>query len=169
MKHRIRHNQLGRNTKQAKALYRGLIESLLEKGKIVTTQAKAKSVIGQIDQVINLAKADSINSKRQLIKILGSDRILDHLHQIAPKMGDRNSGYARIIKSGVRRADSTKIAYMELVDDTFTPASLPEAQSETSKFQVQDPSVELKKDQLEKKANIKKLVNQKQKNDHKTV
>lgn len=117
MKHRIKHNQLARNTNQAKALYRGLIQSLIDKGRIETTQAKAKAVIGEIDHVINLVKENSVNSRRLLLKILGNDKMFDKMFaQITGKMDGRKSGYSRIIKLGRRGSDNAEMVILELVD-----------------------------------------------------
>jgi large subunit ribosomal protein L17 len=40
------------------------------------------------------------------------DKLFD---TIAPRMGDRNGGYSRIIKGGVRRGDGGEIAFIELL------------------------------------------------------
>ena len=117
MKHAVKHNQLGRNTNQAKALYRGLIQSLIDKGRIETTQAKAKAVIGKIDHVINLVKENSVNSRRLLLKILGNDKMFGKMFaQITGKMDGRKSGYSRIIKLGKRGSDNAEMVLLELVD-----------------------------------------------------
>lgn len=49
MRHRVFGNQLGRNTKQAKALYQGLVAALRRHGKITTTLAKAKAIRGLVN------------------------------------------------------------------------------------------------------------------------
>ena len=118
MKHRIKHNQLGRNTNQAKALYRGLATSLLSVGQVKTTLAKAKAVLPLVDNIINLAKKNDVNSRRLVIKSLGSDHLIDRIfNQISPAFGSRPSGYTRIIKLGQRLSDGAERAILELVEE----------------------------------------------------
>lgn len=117
MKHRVRHNQLGRNTNQNKALKRGLVSAIFEKGRIETTLAKAKFIVGEVDRVMTFAKKGDLNARREVIKILGSDHLLNQIFSVvAPKTGTRTSGFTRIIKTGPRFSDATDMAILELVD-----------------------------------------------------
>lgn len=117
MKHRVRHNQLGRNTNQNKALKRGLVSAIFEKGRIETTLAKAKFIVGEVDRVMTFAKRGDLNARREVIKILGSDQLLNQIFSVvAPKTGTRTSGFTRIIKTGPRFSDATNMAILELVD-----------------------------------------------------
>lgn len=117
MKHRVRHNQLGRNTNQNKALKRGLVSAVFEKGRIETTLAKAKFIVGEVDRVMTFAKRGDLNARREVIKILGSDQLLNQIFSVvAPKTGTRTSGFTRIIKTGPRFSDATDMAILELVD-----------------------------------------------------
>lgn len=120
MKHRYFGNHLGRNTKQARALYRSLVVSILDRGRIETTLAKAKSVQGMIDKVINLAKKNTVAAKRLIAKELGTDISLD------PKQfAARNSGYTRVLRLGQRFSDTTERVLLELVDQKVV-APVPE-------------------------------------------
>jgi large subunit ribosomal protein L17 len=56
MKHRVAGRKLGRNASQRKALWRGLITELFRHGRISTTDAKARSVRGEAEHLITLAK-----------------------------------------------------------------------------------------------------------------
>lgn len=117
MKHRVRHNQLGRNTNQNKALKRGLVSAIFEKGRIETTLAKAKFIVGEVDRVMTFAKRGDLNARREVVKILGSDQLLNQIFSVvAPKTGSRTSGFTRIIKTGPRFSDATDMAILELVD-----------------------------------------------------
>ncbi len=123
MRHKVFGNQLHRNTKQAKALYRGLVTNLLERGRIETTMAKAKAVRGMVDKVINLAKTEPVMARRQVIKIMGTTNSLNRLFgEIAPRMTNRNSGYTRIVHLGQRFSDTAEKVYLELVEGIETAA-----------------------------------------------
>lgn len=108
-----------------KALRRGLVISVFEKGKIETTLAKAKAVVPEIDRVMTFAKTDSVHARRQVTKILGSDKELNQIFKVvAPMTGTRNSGFTRIIKLGPRFSDATDMAILELVDYQTTGLAL---------------------------------------------
>lgn len=110
MRHKVFGNQLGRNKKQVKALYRSLILALLDHSKIETTLAKAKAVQSSVDKAINLAKNNSVFARRQLAKLLATNKKFD-----MSRFSDKNSGYTRIIRLGPRLSDSTEKVILELV------------------------------------------------------
>lgn len=116
MKHRVKTSRFGRNTNQAKWLYRSLASEVLEHGRIQTSKAKAKAVRGLIDKLINLGKDGSVSARRMMIKELGSNRQVDMIcKEVAPKLTG-NSGFTRIIKIGPRLSDTSEMVLMELVN-----------------------------------------------------
>lgn len=117
MRHGYFGNQLSRNTKGAQALYRSLLTELFDHGRIETTVAKARAVAPTVDQVVNFAKKNTVAARREVTKILGSDKALDKIFSnVAPKFANRNSGYSRVIRLGERYSDSAKMAILELVE-----------------------------------------------------
>lgn len=163
MKHRVSHKQLGRNTNQLKALRRGLVSSVFEKGRIETTQEKAKSVVGVIDRVMVFAKTDSVHHRREVIKILGSDMQLDQIFKnVAPKTGSRNSGFTRITKTGSRFSDGTQMAVLELVD--YQPTTLPQVTSNDQAKEVKHEDKPVEKQKLETTVKPQKVTKAKAQN-----
>ncbi len=156
MKHRVKHNQLGRNHNQNKALKRGLVSAVFEYGRIETTLAKAKFVVPHVDKVMGFAKGGGVHGRRQIEKILGSDLLVEHIvSEVAPKTGSRTSGFTRIIKTGPRFSDATDMAILELVD--YQPAqSLVKVEKEEDikeeKKAVEKPKTEAIKPQKVQKA-----------------
>ena len=67
MAHRIDGRKLSRKTGPRKALYRNLIVSVLRYEQIKTTEARAKEVRGQVEQVITLAKDGSLAARRRIV------------------------------------------------------------------------------------------------------
>jgi large subunit ribosomal protein L17 len=117
MKHRVKTSRFGRNTNQAKWLYRSLASEVLEHGRIQTSKAKAKAVRGLIDKLINLGKDGSVSARRTMIKELGSNRQVEMIcRDVAPKLTGQTSGYTRIIKMGPRLSDTSEMVLMELVN-----------------------------------------------------
>lgn len=117
------HNRkLGRNSDHRKALLRNMASQLILTGKIETTEGKAKEVRSYTDAVITIAKKNDLASRRHaanhLSNIKGKDgkTALDVLFsEVAPKYADRNGGYTKLTKTGIRRGDCAPMATVELV------------------------------------------------------
>ena len=117
MRHARSGKKLGRDSAHRKALYANLACSLIEHGRIKTTQAKAKAVKPYVEKIITLGRRGDLHARRQALADL---RVQDVVHKlfadIAPRMADRPGGYTRIIKIGHRQGDAAEMVYLELVD-----------------------------------------------------
>ena len=177
----MEYRKLGRTSSQRKALLRNQVTALLYRGKIVTTEAKAKEVRKIAEKLIALAVREKDNyetvtvtakvaakdaegkrvkevkdgkkvtvynevqkeikkdmpsrlhARRQMLKVLypvtevptdnaGRKRNTKKVdlpaklfEEIAPKYANRNGGYTRIVKLGMRRGDAAPIVVLELV------------------------------------------------------
>ena len=108
--------KLGRETAHRKAMLRNLTTSLLENGRMVTTETRAKEVRCMAEKMITLGKKNTLHTKRQaLAYITKEDVVFKLFNEIAPKYADRNGGYTRIIKMAPRRGDGASQAVIELV------------------------------------------------------
>ena len=109
--------KLGRETAHRKAMLRNLTTSLLENGKMVTTETRAKEVRCMAEKMITLGKANTLHTRRQALSYITSEDVVTKLFtEIAPKYAERNGGYTRIIKMDPRRGDAAPMAILELVD-----------------------------------------------------
>ena len=116
MQHRIAGKKFHRNTKQRKALLRGLVVSLFEHLKIETTLAKAKEARRLAERIITLGKKGDIHSRRlALSRIPNMDIVTKLFNEIAPKI-ERSSGYLRVMKTRFRSGDNASMAILEFVD-----------------------------------------------------
>jgi large subunit ribosomal protein L17 len=117
MAHRIGGRKLSRKTGPRKALYKNLVVAVLRYEQIKTTEARAKEVRGQVDRVITLAKDGSLTARRRIIASLPDEPlVVDKLiNELAPKYGDRTSGFTRVVKLGQRAGDAAPIVQLELV------------------------------------------------------
>ena len=103
-------------TDQRMALLRNLVTSLLENGKIETTETRAKEARSLAEKMITLGKTNTLHSRRQALAFITKEDVVTKLFaEIAPKYADRNGGYTRIIKTGPRRGDAAPMAIVELV------------------------------------------------------
>jgi large subunit ribosomal protein L17 len=117
MRHHRSGRKLGRDASHRKALYSNLAGSLIEHGRIRTTEAKAKSVKPIAEQMITLGRRGDIHARRQALAYLRSQDVVYKLFsEVAPRFADRPGGYTRIVKIGPRQGDAADMVYLELVD-----------------------------------------------------
>lgn len=117
MRHAVKGRQLNRNTKARKALFKGLLNALIMKEEIKTTEGKAKAIQGVFDKLITKAKLGSVHVRRLLHAFLGdSDAVKKLVDDLAPRMDKRPSGFSRIAKLGVRRGDNARMVVMSIVE-----------------------------------------------------
>lgn len=108
--------KLGRTSDQRKAMLRQLTTDLLEHGKLETTFCRAKEVQPVVEKMITLAKKGGLaNYRRALAYITKEDVAHKLFNEIGAKYADRNGGYTRVIRIGVRRGDAAEMAIIELV------------------------------------------------------
>ncbi len=108
--------RLGGSPAHQKLMIRNLAADVIVNGKIKTTEAKAKEVKPVIDRMITIAKKGDLAAKRRVLSELNNEEAVYKLFsEIAPKYGERNSGYTRIIKMGYRRGDAALMVQIELV------------------------------------------------------
>ena len=117
------HNRkLGRTADHRKALLRNLATEVIVKGKIETTEMKAKELRSVVDKMITIAKKNDLNAKRQAAAYIRNVETKDGktamqilFNELAPKYADRKGGYTRVTKLGNRRGDNAPMAAIELV------------------------------------------------------
>jgi large subunit ribosomal protein L17 len=108
--------KLGRNSGQRKALFRGMVTSLLDKERIETTEIKAKEIRSLTEKMITLAKKGDLNSRRIAAEVIEEPAVLQKLFDsVAARYSDRQGGYTRILKLGPRRGDAAPMVIIELV------------------------------------------------------
>lgn len=117
MRHAKTRNKLSRDAGHRRALMLNLCKEILEHERIKTTEAKAKAVRPEIEQLITLAKQGTLHARRQALSTLAQDKFAVHrlFEEIAPRYSERPGGYTRIMKLGPRRSDATEMVYIELV------------------------------------------------------
>jgi large subunit ribosomal protein L17 len=116
MRHLKAGKKLGRNTSHRRALLRNLVTSLVMEERIETTVAKAKALRPQVEKMITLGKRGDVNSRRLAAGYLMTRESVDKLFStVAPRMGDRNGGYTRIIRKGFQVGDGAEKAFIELM------------------------------------------------------
>jgi len=116
MKHNVSGYKLKRNVASRKALFKGLVTSIIEHERVVTTITKAKAVRPLVDKMITLAKRDTLHTRRQAAAFLETPDVLKKLFdKLGTRFGQRNGGYTRVVRLGWRKGDGAEQAMVELV------------------------------------------------------
>jgi len=116
MRHRRQSSRLGRSPSHQKALLAGLVCALIKERRIVTTIQKARMARSLAEKTMTLAKSGALAERRQAIQILNNKQAVKILFaDLAPNYKDRFGGYCRILKTGSRRGDSSRMAILEWV------------------------------------------------------
>ena len=117
MRHRRAGKKLGRDAAHRKALYANLAGSLIEHGRIKTTESKAKAVKPIAERMITLGRRGDLHARRQALAYLRSQDVVHKLFsEVGPRFGEQAGGYSRIVRLGPRQGDSAEMVYLELVD-----------------------------------------------------
>ena len=117
MRHRVGHRKLQRTSAHRAALFRNMAAALIKHEQITTTTAKAKELRPYVEKLVTLAKKGGLSNRR-----LAHGRLMDDVQLvklfdvIAPRYANRDGGYCRIIKAGIRASDAAPISIIEFVD-----------------------------------------------------
>ncbi len=116
MRHKVAGFKLKRDPSARKALLRGLVTSVIEQERIITTVPKAKAAKPLVDKMITLAKRDTLHTRRQAAAFLNTPASVQKLFdKLGARFGQRAGGYTRIVRLGWRRGDGAEQALLELV------------------------------------------------------
>lgn len=95
---------------------KGLAVALVMKGKIKTTEARAKALRPFIERLVTYAKnANKTLASRRVGAVLPKVAAKKLMMEVAPKFSDRKGGYTRVIKIGQRPHDAASMAFVEFV------------------------------------------------------
>src|SRR5690606_38625004 len=111
MRHQVHGKKLNRSSGHRKALYRNLVQSLVEHERITTTLVKAKAIRPVFEQLVTRAGKQDLASRRAVIGFLPTASAADKMYTVlGPRFAQRPGGYTRIIKLGRRQGDNTQMA-----------------------------------------------------------
>lgn len=116
MRHRVGGYKLKRDKGARNSLLKGLVTSVIEAERVVTTVPKAKAVQPLVENMITLAKDGSLHARRQAAAFLTTPESVKKLFdKLGARFGQRNGGYTRIVRLGWRKGDGAEQAVLELV------------------------------------------------------
>lgn len=117
MRKKVFGRKLKRTTNQRKALFRSLTQALVLHGRIKTTEAKAKSIRGEVEKLITYAKNNNTNASHYLERHVPL-KTAEGIIAIAPVFANRPGGYTRIVRIGNRIKDNAAMVLLEFVEKT---------------------------------------------------
>lgn len=142
MRHQKAGKKLNRTGSHRNAMFRNMVTSLFEYGRIRTTDAKAKELRRWADRMITLAKRGDLHARRQALAVMRDKTVVHKLFEEAPeRFGDRAGGYTNLFRIGRRRGDAAPISLIELV--------APKQKKERKKKKSTEAKKEVDKDKKE--------------------
>ncbi len=116
MRHRRGGYKLKRDVGARNSLLKGLVTSVIEHERVVTTVPKAKAARPLVEKMITLAKRDTLHTRRQAAAFLETPAAVKKLFdKLGTRFGQREGGYTRVVRLGWRKGDGAEQAMLELV------------------------------------------------------
>ncbi len=116
MRHRVGTAKLKRDVGARNSLLKNLVTSVVLNDFIITTVPKAKAAKPLVDNMVTLAKRDTLHARRQAASFLETPASVKKLFDtIGPKFAQRHGGYTRITRLAFRKGDGAELCKLELV------------------------------------------------------
>lgn len=116
MRHQKTGRKLGMTSSHRKAMFRNMVTSLFEHGKVTTTDTRAKELRRLADSLVTLGKKNTLHAKRNAARTIRTREVLSKLFDvIAPGYAERHGGYTRIVKINNRLGDNAPMSLIELM------------------------------------------------------
>ena len=108
--------KLGKTSDQRRAMLRQQVTDFLDNGKMESTITRCKEIRPLAEKMITLGKKGDLAAYRQAMAFITREDVVHNVfREIAPSYSERNGGYTRITRTGVRRGDAAETAMIELV------------------------------------------------------
>ncbi len=138
MRHKVDGYKLKRPVDARNALLRNLATSVVEQERVITTTPKAKAVRPLVENLITLAKRDTLHTRRQAAAVLRTPASVKKLFDtLGARFGQRNGGYTRITKLGPRRGDGAEQSMIELVGSELVKRAADRAKRREERLKAQ--------------------------------
>ncbi len=147
MRHKKAGKKFGRNPSHRKAMFRNMVTSLFKFEKIETTDVKAKAIRPIAEKLITLAKRGDLHSRRLAMAYIREKPVTYKLFgELKDRYLEKQGGYIRIIKKGVRKGDAAPVSIVQLIprDDLSSSKkkTVPDKTStKDSKLTVKDDNI----------------------------
>lgn len=155
MRHNRDEKRFDRTFGHLRCMLANMTNDLITAGRIKTTTPRAKVLRRYAERMITLGKDGTLSARRRAMSFMRSKLAVTKLFDdIAPKYKERNGGYTRILKIGVRPGDAAPMSIIELVESAQAAATGTKAVKPARKAAAKAPAK--KKPEAPKKAAAKK-------------
>jgi len=108
--------KLGRKKEHRERTMRNLATSLVLYEKLLTTEAKAKSISPVVERLMSSSLKGTLTARRRALALLFDPNAVSKLFEdISARVGTRTSGFVRITKVAPRKGDGAAMAQIELL------------------------------------------------------
>jgi large subunit ribosomal protein L17 len=143
MRHRVGTAKLKRDVGARNSLLKNLVTSVIDKERVITTVPKAKAIRPLVEQMITLAKRDTLHARRQAASFLETPASVKKLFDtLGSRFGQRNGGYTRIVRLGFRKGDGAEQAMIELVGSELVKRAEERAKRREERLKAQKEGLE---------------------------
>src|SRR5579872_6477714 len=137
MRHRFGNAKLKRDVGSRNSLFKNLTTSVIEQERVITTVPKAKAIQPLVEKMITLAKRDTLHTRRQAAAFLLTPAAVKKLFdKLGTRFGQRNGGYARVVRLGFRKGDGAEQAMLELVGSELVKRAAERAKRREERLQA---------------------------------
>jgi large subunit ribosomal protein L17 len=163
----MRGRKFGRERDQRRLMIKNLLVSLVDHGRINTTEAKAKELRGRAERLVTYAKKNTVHHRRLVYRYLQNRTLVKKLFdEIAPLYTEREGGYTRVLKNGYRKGDCAPMAIIEFTDyiihqpkeekKSAKKKSAKPKETKVKKEEKPKETTKVKKEEKPKETNVKK-------------
>ena len=108
--------RLGSGPAHERLLLGTLATQLIKHGKVQTTLVRAKRLRPYVEKLITAGKKGDLPARRRVMKVITEKGAVHTLFtEIGPRFAQRNGGYTRITKIGIRKGDAADMAVIEIL------------------------------------------------------
>src|SRR5438552_16994677 len=137
MRHSRGGSKLKRDVGARNSLLKGLVTSVIEQERVITTVPKAKASKPLVQRIITLAKRDTLHTRRQAAAFLETPASVKKLFDtLGTRFGQRPGGYTRLVRLGFRKGDGAEQAMIELVGSELVKRAAERAKRKEERLQA---------------------------------
>src|SRR5258708_37856638 len=108
--------RFSRTAEHRKAMFANMAQALIKHEQITTTLLKAKDLRPVVEKLVTLCKSSDLHTRRLAIsRLRDADLVKKLIDVLGPRYKERNGGYTRRMKAGVRPRGHTPPAAIERV------------------------------------------------------
>lgn len=125
--------QFKRDLNERKALFKGLVSSLVIHEEIKTTEQKAKAIRGLAEKLVTKSRKEKLQAHALLQPYLTPEALKKMLSEIGPRFANRPGGYTRITKLPNRFSDNADMVSLAWVEKKTPVVAITTAKTKNTK------------------------------------